>query len=152
MCTRETGSLSSEMGVNNPSTVDDTTELTQELYTKEEVNEKLLSGKVVFLKGVKRSCLVGEGMLIKVNTSVGVGSRNPAGYKKEINKIDYLSSVGYRPDIMMDLSIVTLGSPLYKYIINTVGIPVGTLPHYLCFDSKNGIDDSLFLNEIEKQA
>ena len=152
MYPKELDHLPNETGVNNPHVVDGTTEVTQGLYTREEINEKILKGEVVFLRGKKESCLVGEGMLIKVNTSVGVSSKNLTSYNKEIDKINYLSFVEYHPDIMMDLSIVNMDSPLYEYIIDRVGIPVGTLPHYLCFDPKNGIDDSRFLNEIERQA
>lgn len=151
MYPKEVNHLTREIGINS-FPLNDVAELTQGLYTREEINKKMSCGEVVLLKGKKESCLVGEGMLVKVNTSIGVGSKSSTGYKKEIDKIDYLSSVEYHPDIMMDLSIVALNSPLYKYIIDRVGIPVGTLPHYLCFDPKNGINDSLFLSEIEKQA
>lgn len=149
---KEADRLIRETGVNNQLSVNGVAEFIQGLYTEAEIKEKILRGKVVMLKGKRESCLVGEGMLIKVNTSVGVSSKSPASYNKEIEKINYLSSVEYCPDIMMDLSIVNTSTPLYGYIINHVGVPTGTLPHYLCFEHKNGINNSQFLKEIEKQA
>ena len=96
MYPKEVDHLTRETGVNNPLLVNGVIEFVQGLYTEVEINERVLRGEVVLLKGKKESSLVGEGMLIKVNTSVGVSSKNSNSYNREIDKIKCLQTP-YRP-------------------------------------------------------
>jgi phosphomethylpyrimidine synthase len=108
------------------------------------------SGRLVTLRGRYRSVVIGDGVPVKVNTSIGCSTRG--ALPEEIAKLEALAAVGHRPDLMMDLSIVRPERPLYAAMIDTFGGPVGTLPHYLCFSRTRGIDVGQLLNEIERQA
>ena len=131
-----------------------------ELHSAQEVHEGLLSfrrvrsgvaaGKLVPLSSAEQTVLAGPGALIKVNTSVGCS--NVRELKVELEKVDTIARAGYRPDVMMDLSTVRPREPLYRYISASLGIPVGTLPHYLCYKPRRGVDVQQLLEEIERQA
>lgn len=116
----------------------------------ENLEEKIQANEVVLLPGRRYDTLVGKGLQLKINTSVGLSDKNE--YKNEITKVKKISSFDVLPDIMMDLSIISTNNPLYRLIQKEVGCPVGTVPVYLCFDSEKGIDKNKFLEEIEKQA
>jgi phosphomethylpyrimidine synthase len=125
-------------------------EIDESLITPEKFDRALNEGKSVLLKGKLRNVAVGGNLLIKVNTSIGMS--NSLNLKQELEKVTQLSSIGYRPDTLMDLSTVRSKTPLYKYAIDIFGGPVGTLPHYICFDHKHGLNLELFMNELETQA
>jgi len=125
-------------------------EIDEGLISSESLSGSLRENKSVLLYGKFRDVAVGGNLLVKVNTSIGMNdSRN---LEIELEKLNKLTSVGYRPDVLMDLSTARTETPLYKYAIDVFGGPVGTLPHYLCFDHQHGIDLELLMHEIEKQA
>lgn len=125
-------------------------EIAEELIAPNELREVLSSGAAVLLRGRRRVVMLGDIGLVKVNVNVGVS--DPARLESELTKVRALSALGYRPDAMMDLSIVRVPTPLYEVIMSEFGGPVGTLPHYLCYKPSKGIDVPQLLEEIHKQA
>ena len=116
----------------------------------EELEKMIYANEVVLLKGKKYDTLVGKGLQLKINSSVGLSDKNQ--FKNEADKVARIGNFDVMPDIMMDLSIVSIENPLYCLIHSEIGCPVGTVPVYVCFDSEKGIDKSKLLEEIEKQA
>lgn len=113
-------------------------------------SERVMQNEIVILTGKRSSVAVGKGLSLKLNSSIGINSTDD--YLREKNKIDSIYQHKKHPDIMMDLSTVKVETPLYTSIQEIIGCPVGTIPHYLCFDSASGIDDSQLLETIEEQA
>jgi len=120
------------------------------IISNEALLDNLRDGSAIVLKGRTRFVAVGKGLAVKVNTSIGLNSEGEL--QQELGKIKAISELDYKPDTMMDLSTRRISSPLYKHIIETVGCPVGTLPHYLCYDPTRGIDPNDMLHEAEAQA
>lgn len=116
----------------------------------ENLKEKMQTNEVVLLKGKKYDTLVGKGLQLKINSSVGLSDKSE--FKSEVDKISKIACFDVLPDIMMDLSIICTKKPLYDLIQEEIGCPVGTVPVYTCFDSGKGIDKNKFLEEIERQA
>jgi phosphomethylpyrimidine synthase len=114
------------------------------------LKERIQTNEVVLLKGKKYDTLVGKGLQLKINSSVGVSDESKL--KNEVDKISKIAYFDVLPDTMMDLSIISIREPLFKVIQKEIGCPVGTVPVYMCFDGKKGINKSKFLEEIEKQA
>ena len=114
------------------------------------LREKMQTNEVVLLKGKKYDTLVGKGLKLKINSSVGLSDESE--FKNEADKITEIARFDILPDTMMDLSIISIKKPLYDLIQKEIGCPVGTVPVYICFDSKKGIDKNKFLEEIERQA
>jgi phosphomethylpyrimidine synthase len=125
-------------------------EIAEGLTTPDQLRQALLSGSAVLLRGRERTVALGGPAIVKVNVNVGVS--DPHAVKMEFEKVSALSHIGYRPDAMMDLSIVPVPTPVYRFIIDEFGGPVGTLPHYLCYKPSKGIDVPQLLEEIHKQA
>lgn len=130
--------------------LDSVQEVKEKIITTRQLRNRISRHKAVLLVGKLRTVAIGKGLLLKVNVSLGLN--NPKGIDTELTKLAYISSVGYAPDTLMDLSICRPPKPLYLYMIENSGGPVGTLPHYLCFDKNKGIDSHLLLEEIERQA
>lgn len=116
----------------------------------ENLKEKMQTNEVVLLKGKKYDTLVGKGLQLKINSSVGLSDESE--FKNEADKISKIACFDVLPDTMMDLSIISTKKPLYDLIQKEIGCPVGTVPVYVCFDSRKGIDKNKFLEEIERQA
>lgn len=116
----------------------------------ESLKEKIQTNEVVLLKGKKYDTLVGKGLQLKINSSVGLSDESE--FKNEADKISKIACFDVLPDTMMDLSIISTKTPLYHLIQKEIGCPVGTVPVYICFDSSKGIDKNKFLEEIERQA
>lgn len=114
------------------------------------LKEKMQTNEVVLLKGKKYDTLVGKGLQLKINSSVGLSDESE--FKNEADKITEIACFDILPDTMMDLSIISTKKPLYDLIQKEIGCPVGTVPVYKCFDSRKGIDKNKFLEEIERQA
>jgi phosphomethylpyrimidine synthase len=125
-------------------------EVREGLVEQSDVDAGVKSGKMIILRGRRRSVLVGDGTLVKVNTSVGCSDLSQV--RHEYEKVAALAAAGYAPDITMDLSVVRPRRPVYEALVEDLGGPVGTLPHYLCFRPRRGIDPVLLLDEIERQA
>lgn len=114
------------------------------------LKKRIQDNEIIFLKGNKYDTLVGKGLQLKINSSVGLSDEH--NLKNEEEKILKIAEFDVKPNTMMDLSIISLKIPLYQIIQEQVGCPVGTVPAYVCFDDKFGIDKNRFLEEIEKQA
>lgn len=111
---------------------------------------RLSQKKIVALKGANSPVLIGQGLGLRINSSIGLNS--PASFPSEVAKIEAISNHTNRPHTMMDLSTTRISTPLYKEIQNGLGCPVGTIPYYICFDSQHGINDNELLEVIEEQA
>lgn len=116
----------------------------------ENLKEKIQTNEIVLLKGKQYDTLVGKGLQLKINSSVGLSGESD--FKNEADKISKIACFDVLPDTMMDLSIVSTRKPLYNVIQREIGCPIGTVPIYTCFDNRKGIDKNNFLEEIEKQA
>lgn len=114
------------------------------------LKKRIQDNEVVFLKGNRFDTLAGKGLRLKINSSVGLSDESQ--FQNEVDKISKIASFDVLPDVMMDLSIISVKNPIYQIVQEKIGCPVGTVPVYVCFDSKKGIDKNKFLEEIEKQA
>ena len=81
---------------------------------------------------------VGGDAPMRINCNIGCNVREQ--YQEELCKILAIKESGVVPDFMMDLSLVSLETPLYKTIIDELNIPVGTVLSYLPFDKECGLD------------
>ena len=122
----------------------------KDMLSYQEFNNRILDNSIVLLKGKNYPVFVGRGLGLKINTSIGINHNER--YKDEVEKIHTIAKHSFKPDIMMDLSTTKISTPLYLNIIEKIGCPVGTIPHYLCFNSKKGIDKYELLETIEQQA
>lgn len=96
------------------------------------------------LKCKKDYLKIGYNQDIQVNCNIGIN--NKTEYKTELNKIDTLFlRHDSSPNIMMDLSTISLTQPIYQHIINNYKIPVGIVPTYTIdlLHNKNAIIDDL---------
>ena len=114
------------------------------------LKKRIQDNEVVFLKGKRFDTLAGKGLQLKINSSVGLSDESQ--FQNEADKISKIASFDFLPDIMMDLSIISVKNPIYQLVQEKIGCPVGTVPVYACFDSEKGIDKNKFLEEIERQA
>ncbi|MHB9036597.1 MAG: phosphomethylpyrimidine synthase ThiC [Armatimonadota bacterium] len=117
----------------------------------DELAKDVQSGRVIILKARNAPVAVGQTVLVKVNTSLGVPSAQHVDSERK--KLDSIVAAGYRPDCVMDLTNVRLGNDqFYQHVLEVFGGPVGTLPHYLAFRSDRGIDRNEFLETMTAQA
>ena len=124
-------------------------ELLLNIYSEKEVNRLIENGDAILLKA-KRPVLVGKGALLKVNANIGVSDLQ--AYNLEIDKLMTICKLDYRPDTMMDHSIVPLKKPLWKTMVEEFDGAVGTLPHYLPYDSEKGLIESDFFDNLSDMA
>ena len=94
--------------------------------------------------------LLGKHALLKVNTNIGISDE--ANLNSELQKLEVIAKLKYSPDSMMDHTIVHLKKPLWRYIIEYLGKPVGTLPHYTSYRLEDGIDKNRFLETIDEMG
>lgn len=125
-------------------------EIKNKIVSQDKLKSYLKEGKVIILKGEKKNVGIGKNLLIKVNASIGLSNKN--NLDEELRKLKDISELSYGPDTMMDLSIVEREKPLYEYIIEQFGGPVGTLPHYYCYKPGKGFNQNEILEEIEKEV
>ena len=119
------------------------------VYTAAEKQALTLRGDVLQLKA-KRPVLIGRECLLKVNLSIGVSeSRQTADEEKKLQMIVALS---YRPDSIMDLSIVKTKKPLWQTALRMFDGAVGTIPYYALYDDKAGIDEQAFFKNVTEMA
>lgn len=118
--------------------------------TPPELARRLEKGSVVVLRGRAKDVALGTGLLLKVNTNLGVSEGRR--HSEELVKLKAVATALYRPDAIMDLSIRRVSKPLYRVAIEDYGLPVGTLPHYLCYSPRQGFDKQSLLEEIHRQA
>lgn len=119
------------------------------VYTADEAQALLQSGKALQLKA-KRPVLIGRECLLKVNLSIGVSEAwQTADEEKKLQKI---AELPYRPDSIMDLSIVKTENPLWKTALQVFDGAVGTIPYYAVYDEKTGIDEQAFFENVTEMA
>lgn len=119
------------------------------LFSEAEIETLISNRKVIRLKG-KEPVLIGTECLLKVNTNIGVSSLDD--YEYEIKKIKTISSLTYRPDSVMDHTIVPLEKPLWRTMLEEFDGAIGTLPHYLPYDQNTGIRESDFFDNLLDMA
>ena len=125
-------------------------EIAYGIYSENEINSLVADGKAFILKA-KRPVLVGARVsLLKVNTNIGVSDVN--SYNDEIRKLKEICSLDYRPDTIMDHTIVPLEKPLWKTMVEEFDGAVGTLPHYLPYDEQSGISEDDFFDNLSDMA
>lgn len=127
----------------------DPKEVHYHVLSREALEDNARRGKAALLKG-KRPVYVGVDGLLKVNTNIGVSEG--AKYGLELEKLAKLSSLPFRPDSMMDHTIVPLEKPLWESMLEVFDGAVGTLPHYLPFDEEKGIDEAEFFENLLRMA
>lgn len=132
----------------------------KEGFTKEEIIEKVASGRVVILKNNRHENViptaVGEGCTVKINANIGT-SIESSTIEEEIGKVKIIEATG--ADVLMDLSTGDLIDETRKQIMANTNLPIGTVPMYQA--GKEAIDmhsdlgklskDKLFA-DIEKQC
>ena len=115
------------------------------IYTQEEIEYLLSTKQLMMIRAQKRPMLVGKKAMVKVNCNVGITAI--CDYKMELKKIESLLALSYKPDSIMDLSLINSETPIWETLIESFDGPVGYLPHYCCYD--NGIDSRKLLEQIE---
>jgi phosphomethylpyrimidine synthase len=134
----------------NPERLAQVAEIRDGLASLAEMLARCEDGSALVLRGRRHCVALGDGTMVKVNTLLGCS--NIKDLDQEIWKVDKLSSAKYVPDMLMDLSIVRPAKPLYEVMIDRFGGPIGTLPHYLCYKPRRGIDKILLMEEVNRQA
>ena len=124
-------------------------ELYYNIFSEDEINKKVDDGKLLLFKA-KRPVLIGTECMLKVNMNIGVSDEK--NYDTEIKKLSEISKLPYRPDSMMDHTIVPLKKPLWKSMVEIFDGAIGTLPHYLPFDENDGINESDFFDNLLEMA
>lgn len=119
------------------------------IFSEQQVEHLIEEGKVLYFKA-KRPVLIGTTAMLKVNMNIGVSEIN--SYEIEIKKLTEISKLSYRPDSMMDHTIVPLKKPLWKTMIEQFDGAVGTLPHYLPFEEEKGINEQDLFDNILDMA
>lgn len=114
------------------------------IYDSQAIKQELQ--KNMILLKAQRPVLIGTKCLLKVNMNIGVSSDSE--YNEEVKKLVKISALPFRPDSMMDHTIVSLKKPLWKSMVETFDGAVGTLPHYLVFDENMGIDECDFFDNL----
>lgn len=124
-------------------------EISLGVYKEKEVSDLLESNDTVLLQA-RRPVLIGRRCLLKINLNLGATSED--GMHKEIEKIDYISKLKYRPDSIMDLSTFRASTPLWQYIMERFDGAIGTVPYYSLFSPDDGINENELLSHIEMLA
>jgi phosphomethylpyrimidine synthase len=125
-------------------------EIEEKLIKREQLNSLIDNISSFILKGKSRDVAIGENFLIKVNTNIGVSNKDHV--KLERSKLTELCNVAYKPDTMMDHTIVKLRKPFWQEILNQFDGPVGTLPHYLTYKPDLGLDKNEFFENLINMA
>ena len=118
------------------------TEILHGICTQENIEMMIGKGEMVSFKA-KRPMVVGKRAMLKVNANIGVSDISM--YKFEVHKLETISTLSYRPDSMMDNSIIdNIKSKFWTKMVSLFDGPVGTLPHYLPYSRRTGIDKGAF--------
>lgn len=121
----------------------------KEGLSKQELIEKVASGKVVILKNNRRENVVptavGEGTAVKINANIGT-SLERSSIKEELDKVKIIEATG--ADVLMDLSTGDNINETRKQIIAATNLPIGTVPMYQA--GKEAIDINKDLATLSK--
>lgn len=131
----------------------------KERISTKEIITKVAEGKIVIPKNINRNteaCGIGEGLSTKINANIGSSSKIE-NIKLETHKAKLCMEYG--ADALMDLSTGPDLELFRKQIMETVNIPIGTVPIYeagvITLNKGNEIidmeEDDIF-KTIEKQA
>ncbi|MCU7866448.1 MAG: phosphomethylpyrimidine synthase ThiC [Candidatus Thiodiazotropha sp. (ex Lucinoma borealis)] len=113
------------------------------------VTKGLDNGSITLLNGGSRTIAVGPGTPIKVNTNIGISNKS-SSYVAEMEKLETLTTVSFRPDMIMDHTIYADCKDFWREIVRTFDGAVGTLPHYTTYDKKYGLDEVKLLERIHE--
>ncbi len=119
------------------------------IYTADYIANQIAQTNIVPLKSKKR-VLIGRKCLLKVNMSVGLSEVSDE--ITELKKIEHACSLRYRPDSIMDLSIVNNKTPLWKRLTEDFDGAIGVIPYYPIFDSSKGISVTSLIEKIIEMA
>lgn len=79
-----------------------------------------------------------------------IGCNKPSDYEYEKKKLLSIKENGVLPDMMMDLSLVDLSSPLYNTIRDELKLPFGTVLSYHGFKKDYGLSWDVIRNNLLK--
>ena len=82
----------------------------------------------IHLKSRNGGIDIGQNQTIKVNCNIG--ANNLTQYQQEIARLNAIKNSGIIPDSFMDLSLCSFYKPLYRYIDEIFGVPIGVVPTY----------------------
>ncbi len=119
------------------------------VYTAKEIRALIMCGATLEFKA-KRPVLIGRNCLLKVNLSIGISESCQTA--EEEKKLQTIAALSYRPDSIMDLSIVKTENPLWKTALRVFDGAVGTIPYYAVYDEKRGIDEKAFFDNLIEMA
>lgn len=122
----------------------------KEGFSKQEIIDKVASGRVVILKNNKRENVVptgvGEGCSVKINANIGT-SLESSSIEEELNKVKIIEATG--ADVLMDLSTGDSLDETRKQILAATNLPIGTVPMYQA--GKEAIDIHKDLGKLSKE-
>lgn len=122
----------------------------KEGFSKQEIVEKVASGRVVILKNNRRENVVptavGEGTTVKINANIGT-SLERSSIQEELDKVKIIEATG--ADVLMDLSTGDNIDETRKQIIAATNLPIGTVPMYQA--GKEALDIHKNLGELSKE-
>lgn len=89
--------------------------------------------------------------MIKVCTKLGISSDKYL--LDELNKIEFLNKLAYKPDIIFDHTRKNITEkPLWKYIVEDYEGVVAVAHIIVCFDEEKGLDPHFLLESIEEMT
>lgn len=89
--------------------------------------------------------------MIKVCTNLGISSDKYL--LDELNKIEFLNKLAYKPDIIFDHTRKNITEkPLWKYIVENYEGVVAVSHVIACFDEEKGLDPHFLLESIEEMT
>ncbi|NVM53658.1 MAG: phosphomethylpyrimidine synthase ThiC [Candidatus Helarchaeota archaeon] len=132
----------------------------QESLSVEKIRQKLIDGRIIITKSVKRENVkpigIGEGLKTKINANIGT-SAEICDLELELEKARI--SIKFKADTLMDLSTGGDLDEIRRKIIKEIDIPIGTVPIYqvaIEMLNKNKaiveMDEDIIFNVIERQA
>ena len=84
----------------------------------------------------KNGLTIGGDSPIRINCNIGCNEKED--FESELSKLEFIKACNELPDMMMDLSLVELEYPLYKFIKDNLGIPYGIVLSYCKFTKSKG--------------
>jgi len=132
----------------------------QEQLSMDKLRQRLIDGRIIITKNVKRQNVkpigIGEGLSTKVNANIGT-SAEICDLTLELEKARI--SIKYKADTLMDLSTGGDLDEIRRKIIQEIDIPIGTVPIYqIAIEMLNKnkaiveMDEDTIFNVIERHA
>jgi phosphomethylpyrimidine synthase len=95
---------------------------------------------------LKGGLSIGNSCPTRVNCNVGCNKFSDYEYEKK--KLLFIKEKGILPDMMMDLSLVNLPTPLFYIIRDDLGLPFGTVLSYHGFKKEQGFSWEVIKNNF----